>query len=207
MFEKKSSPTSPVEDILAGTDKEKTPPPSTSSSPSPPSIPEYSGKAKVTRKIMVILGIIFGILIVGGLGFLSYKKFQKTTPLNQNQKLNKNINQNLNKYLNNQVPGETPPPAQLVNLNIELPAPCLDNDGDGLCNEEEKELKTKIDNPDSDGDELSDLVEVKIYQTDPLDPDTDNDGYLDGEEVKAGYNPKGSGKLLDLEKELKNLQK
>ena len=56
-------------------------------------------------------------------------------------------------------------------------------------------------NADSDGDKLSDYDEVKTYGTDPLNPDTDADGYLDGEEVLNGYNPKGPGKLLNFEKE------
>ncbi len=43
---------------------------------------------------------------------------------------------------------------------------CLDNDSDGLCNKLEESLGTNLDNPDSD-----------------------NDGYLDGTEVKNGYNP------------------
>jgi len=47
---------------------------------------------------------------------------------------------------------------------------------------------------DSDDDGLTNVQE-KQYGTDPLNPDTDGDGYKDGEEVKAGYNPKGSGKL------------
>jgi hypothetical protein len=28
-----------------------------------------------------------------------------------------------------------------------------------------------------------------------MDPDTDDDGFLDGEEVNNGYNPRGSGTL------------
>lgn len=31
--------------------------------------------------------------------------------------------------------------------------------------------------------------EENLYRTDPNNPDTDNDGYLDGEEVAAGYDP------------------
>ncbi|MEK7520175.1 MAG: thrombospondin type 3 repeat-containing protein, partial [Patescibacteria group bacterium] len=31
--------------------------------------------------------------------------------------------------------------------------------------------------------------EEAYYQTDPVDPDTDGDGYLDGEEVASGYDP------------------
>ncbi|MFH1482518.1 MAG: hypothetical protein ABIE46_03290, partial [Patescibacteria group bacterium] len=33
------------------------------------------------------------------------------------------------------------------------------------------------------------------YKTDPKNPDTDGDGYKDGDEVKNGFNPNGSGKL------------
>lgn len=47
---------------------------------------------------------------------------------------------------------------------------------------------------DSDEDGLTNMEE-KQYGTDPTNPDTDGDGYKDGEEVKAGYNPKGEGKL------------
>jgi hypothetical protein len=41
---------------------------------------------------------------------------------------------------------------------------------------------------DSDQDGLTDQEE-KLYGTDPHNPDTDGDGYMDGAEVKAGYNP------------------
>ena len=41
---------------------------------------------------------------------------------------------------------------------------------------------------DSDGDGLSDERE-KIFFTDPTNPDTDGDGYLDGVEVDNGYSP------------------
>lgn len=74
----------------------------------------------------------------------------------------------------------------------------LDNDGDGLTNDEEAALGTNFDDPDTDGDGLPDLDEVKVYKTDPLNPDTDADGYRDGEEVRNGYNPNGAGRLLNL---------
>ena len=35
------------------------------------------------------------------------------------------------------------------------------------------------------------------YKTNPNNPDTDGDGYLDGDEVKNGYDPNGDGKLSD----------
>lgn len=51
---------------------------------------------------------------------------------------------------------------------------------------------------DSDCDGLSDYEEKNIYCTDPNNPDTDGDGVKDGNEVKQGRNPLGSGKLRDL---------
>ena len=47
---------------------------------------------------------------------------------------------------------------------------------------------------DADNDGLS-IDEEKLYMTDPNNPDTDGDGYSDGDEVKAGYNPNGEGVL------------
>ena len=44
---------------------------------------------------------------------------------------------------------------------------------------------TNVLNPDSDGDGLSDGLEVKTYGTDPNNEDTDGDGLLDGEEIDA----------------------
>ena len=44
-------------------------------------------------------------------------------------------------------------------------------------------------NPDSDGDGLSDGLEVKTYGTNPNDNDSDNDGLFDGPEIDAGTDP------------------
>jgi hypothetical protein len=44
-------------------------------------------------------------------------------------------------------------------------------------------------NQDTDMDGLSDYDEINIYKTSPYLPDSDSDGYLDGEEVKNGENP------------------
>lgn len=48
---------------------------------------------------------------------------------------------------------------------------------------------------DSDNDTLADDLE-NYYGSDLLNADSDNDGYLDGLEVKNNYNPNGSGPLL-----------
>ena len=42
---------------------------------------------------------------------------------------------------------------------------------------------------DTDNDGLSDVDEIYKYKTDPNNPDTDGDGYLDGEEIVNGYDP------------------
>ena len=44
-----------------------------------------------------------------------------------------------------------------------------------------------------------------VYKTDPLKADTDGDGVIDGVEVDNGYDPNGSGKLLDFESEVNKL--
>ena len=58
-----------------------------------------------------------------------------------------------------------------------------DFDEDGLSNLIEIQLGTAFDNPDTDGDGLSDGLEVNIYGTNPLATDTDEDGLRDGEEI------------------------
>ncbi len=45
---------------------------------------------------------------------------------------------------------------------------------------------------DSDGDGLTDDEETGIYRTDPLNSDTDYDGYPDGVEIKNSYDPNKS---------------
>ncbi len=74
----------------------------------------------------------------------------------------------------------------------------VDSDGDGLSDAEELQLGTNPNLSDTDVDGLGDREEVKVYSTDPLNPDTDGDGYLDGAEVSKGYNPNGAGKLFQV---------
>ncbi|MBY0276938.1 thrombospondin type 3 repeat-containing protein [Candidatus Binatia bacterium] len=65
-----------------------------------------------------------------------------------------------------------------------------DLDGDGLSNRREARLGTDPLNPDSDDDGVSDGREVKKLKTDALDADTDDDGLNDGDEVADGTDPK-----------------
>jgi len=52
----------------------------------------------------------------------------------------------------------------------------------------------RVGETDADADGLSALSE-QDYGTSPTNPDTDGDGFKDGDEVAAGFNPNGSGKL------------
>jgi hypothetical protein len=70
---------------------------------------------------------------------------------------------------------ESSPEDEIAEENLddnEDPDNIIDSDQDGLSDLEEREYGTEIDNPDSDGD-----------------------GFLDGDEVKSGFNPLGEGKL------------
>ena len=59
-----------------------------------------------------------------------------------------------------------------------------DKDKDGLTKTEEKQLGTDPSNPDTDNDGLKDGEEVNTYVTDPLNPDSDGEGLNDGDEVR-----------------------
>lgn len=56
------------------------------------------------------------------------------------------------------------------------------------------DISTATDAQDKDSDNLPDELEA-LFGTDPLNPDTDGDGYMDGVEIENEYNPLGEGKL------------
>jgi outer membrane protein OmpA-like peptidoglycan-associated protein len=65
-----------------------------------------------------------------------------------------------------------------------------DDDQDGLTNGQERKIGTNPQNPDTDGDGLSDGDEIRKDKTNPLRTDTDSDGLSDGDEVlKYQTNP------------------
>lgn len=66
----------------------------------------------------------------------------------------------------------------------------LDPDNDGLNNLKEQQNNTNPNNPDTDGDTLSDGLEVNTHGTNPTKVDTDNDLLHDNIELGLGTNPK-----------------
>jgi|GEM_PF-2043864 len=64
-----------------------------------------------------------------------------------------------------------------------------DFDGDGLKNEEEARLHTRVADTDTDNDGLQDGPEVHEYNTNPLVSDSDDDGLRDAVEINRGTDP------------------
>ncbi|MFA5021703.1 MAG: hypothetical protein WC508_01290 [Patescibacteria group bacterium] len=163
--------------------------------------------AKQYKKILVIIAILLvAIVVLAASGWYAYSLFTSdrnselplantnTVPLNSNQPINNAINNepdivNQGNISNTNIDS---------NINSETNQN-LDSDQDGLIDTEERMYGTDPNNPDTDGDGLTDRDEVKVFRTDPNNPDTDGDGYKDGDEVKNGYDPKGAGKLLNIE--------
>ena len=84
----------------------------------------------------------------------------------------------------------SPPPAPDVPGNQAPPVSSgQDTDQDGIADQDELlATGTDANNPDTDGDGLSDGVEVQ-NRMNPLDPDMDQDGVDDGQEVAQGSDP------------------
>jgi hypothetical protein len=75
--------------------------------------------------------------------------------------------------------------ATVAQLSYEGISPTIDFDNDSLPDLVELELGTNPVDPDTDNDDLLDGEEVNIYKTDPLERDSDNDNLYDGEEINS----------------------
>lgn len=152
----------------------------------------------------LIAGLVFGgLIIVFGGGYLGLKYAVKGRVKNESAAVQAETK-------NSRAPAETTKPAESPAEETAAPTgePIepeqpettgpFDTDQDGLTDEEETGIRTDTSSPDTDQDGLTDREEAKVYGTDPLKADTDGDGYPDGAEIKNGFNPKGTGKLLDI---------
>ncbi len=92
-----------------------------------------------------------------------------------------------------ETPIATPPPRQ-----IEEPLEKIE-DPDTSNTDVTSPFAKLVPGVDSDSDGLSDIEEQIVYGTNPSLPDTDGDGFLDGNEVFHRYNPAGTapGELLE----------
>ncbi len=63
-----------------------------------------------------------------------------------------------------------------------------DFDEDGLINFKEYIFRTNPHNDDTDSDDLEDKDEIVLYGSNPLDRDTDDDKLEDGDEILLGFN-------------------
>ena len=164
------------------------------------------------HKIFRLAILIGGIILIGVLGLWAYQRYLSSSA-DEVESQEAQIDDTEDAAGRTNVPAAidesiTQPSEPGIDAEMESepelsrpdPAGPLDSDQDGLSDAEENVLGTNINSADSDRDGLFDQEEVRVYQTNPLVPDTDGDGFLDGDEVKQGFNPKGAGRLYELEK-------
>jgi len=154
------------------------------------------------RNLYIVLGIVAFILVVFGIYFIFFRGSKTST---NNPQSSPTVSPSDAPLFGSSQSGDgslftnatSSPVSESSNLtvteqNTSVSAEVVAN-GNTVC--------AWMNNPsgqgiDSDSDGLPDSVE-KIYNTNPTNPDTDSDGYKDGDEVKNGYNPliAGSARL------------
>lgn len=204
------------EDILASVDQAevavKSPdlpsPAPIDTTPTPPVPPAISPEAKpITKEPILnqgrralVLGVIAVVLlaVIGGAGWYGYNTFvvSSSSSLPAAQPID---NQQQATPIQPSSPSQPSPPVVQDDPVAPTPEQLTDSDRDGLSDSDEELYGTNPNKVDSDDDGLTDRDEVKVFKTDPNNPDTDGDGFLDGEEVRGGYDPKGPGRLLEIE--------
>jgi len=179
----------------------------------PPKFHKFLSAKKGVSGGLIMLVIIIAVVLAGGaLGayYLVVRLRQAPLPappgLNQVSQinLNQNLNQiNANENINannvnineniNAIEAEEPE----VNLNVNENINANINVNNNLNVPVQPAPLAYRSSADSDRDGLTD-VEEELYGTEKNKPDTDGDGFLDGEELISGYNPKaGGGALLE----------
>ncbi|MBT4121086.1 MAG: hypothetical protein HOA57_00345 [Candidatus Magasanikbacteria bacterium] len=72
-----------------------------------------------------------------------------------------------------------------------------DSDKDGVEDSTEDVYGSSDHNKDTDSDGLSDYEEIFYWFSDPVDDDSDNDGFKDGVEVVSGFSPVGVSAITE----------
>lgn len=149
---------------------------------------------KTSLFIKIIIAVLFVLIIgVGAAGFYFLNDL-----MNEGANLEKTVKENKTE-LDSQKGNIDNIEVAIADVEtFEQKLEALENN---LLNYAEKEdldpITTFLKIQDSDQDGLSDFDEITRYRSDPNKKDTDNDGYNDKEEVDAGYNPNGPGKLKE----------
>jgi len=159
--------------------------------------PVYNVREPILGKILFVIIIVLAVVGVAIGGWMTYKYFtapklpEITAPAT------------VAPVVETVTPtATTPTQTATSNVSVDMAnekllfGEALDSDQDGLDDAREKQIGTDPNNPDTDNDGLNDSDEVIIWKTNPLNPDTDGDKYPDGTEIVSGYNPLGAGKLL-----------
>ncbi len=171
----------------------------------------YSVKEPVLGKV---IGFFIFLIVAAGVGYGGWRLYSYLTQKSDSLPAETN---NLTEQQNQTPVSEEPvedlfgtEPATLFDTSTEsmmtstetgnepiIFGEAIDTDKDGLDDTREEEAGTDMSNPDTDEDGLTDGDEVIIWKTNPLNPDSDGDSYLDGDEVRHGYSPLGPGKLFN----------
>jgi len=167
----------------------------------PPKFHQYLQVKKSGLTKWLLLGLVAVALLVAiGLGIYYFLQFQKSQ--NLNEPVIPAINQNINTVANINQP-EINTNTDEVNANTNVNAEVNANaNANTNTNETNINLNSNINtapaeisyfsSQDADNDSLTD-VEEDLYTTEKRKPDTDNDGYIDGQEIINNFNPKAAG--------------
>lgn len=150
------------------------------------------GKNSKGLKIIAIAALIFGLVALGGLVYL----YLNTTSFSN--QVTKVLQKNLSdlEELKNKTSGLESRVSEIKAEEGVVKQKDLDEKlKDYVKKEDFVNLENVFKEVDTDRDGLSDYDEVITYKSDPNKKDSDGDGYTDKEEVDAGYDPTGSGKL------------
>lgn len=147
------------------------------------------------KNIMILFIVLVGIGILGGGSWFIY-----TVLVDKSEDVGEFGLPNNIGTIKTEEKSTTPTPEENTDEAVLFGEP-VDSDSDNLTDSQEKELGTNPNDWDTDNDEVSDGDEVLVWKSDPLKLDTDGDGYLDGAEIKNGYNPIGPGKIFDIPKQ------
>lgn len=183
-------------------------------------------KSHKALTIVLILIIVLAVLaIIGGALYYFFVVMPATQPTvtnannanvvvnngnmeNENENENENANENANENVNvneNENENENENTNANVNENENVNAETNENENtnvntnENVNNANTNELITPVSSKDTDQDDLTN-EEEKVWGTKADLPDTDSDGYPDGAEILAGYDPLNaisSGRLID----------